>query len=278
MFPRRITRTKKPDNESINWANPLSNGLKAFHLYNNGSGIVKDLCGKFDLNINNAKPKIIKDGHNKSLDYSPATSYANGSGDVFGALGFTVTAVVDLSNISTNEQIFICNTDLSVGASWGFVVQLHDNGVAGSLYARGIVRALGYYPAAGTTDLYAESGIHTISFRVESETLREIFVDGIFEGANTTSVPYPSGVDTLQTGYFARNGSLTNAAPYDGVLIATIFHNRTLSDIEIKSISDNPYQILQPRTQLLPLTIGVVSSGIEIFRRRMIMKKSAGIR
>ena len=264
MFPHKFIRTEKPESSGIDWANPLSKGLKALHLYNNGSGVVKDLCRNFDLSINNATPAIIKNGLNRSLDYSPTTSYANTTGDVFGALGFTVTAVVDLSGLSTaSEQVIISNSQVSASAVWAFCLQLHDNGNAGSLYARGVVRNGTYVPVTGTTDLFVDKGIHTITFRSTSATLREIFVDGVLEGTSTTSESHPAGVDTLQTGYVARNGSITSTGPYEGIIVATFCHGRVLTNSEIKALNQNPYQLLKPRLQPIENTVPAAGGAFQ---------------
>ena len=115
--------------------------------------------------------------------------------------------------------------------------------------------------AGYTTALDANNGHHTIGVKLEGTQMGDhrYFVDGAFEdnGANTNSV-------STNAAYVVRLGSLTGANnPIQGMVWAALW-DRALTDEEMLSIEQDPYQILKPavaRVYFFPGPTGVSGSG-----------------
>ena len=242
----------------IDRENPLSDGLVAYHLFNTLGSDVIDLAGTRNLKIVNAVHK--DDYYGRSLDYSPSVSYAHASTKVFNDYPFTVIARVDLRNISTSEQVIVCNTRIAVPAEWGFVIQLHPNGMAGKLFPRVVVRNTSFYPITGTTDVIASPGIYSIALVANSATDRKLYVNGVLDGSDTLSSPFLTSADTLQTGYLARYSSLTAASPFEGKILNIAYYAKALSGSDIYQLNSYPYSILKPANDFYYFT-GAAAGG-----------------
>jgi len=250
MFPRRIQRTKKPEGPSnINGSNPITKGLKVALIPNEGGGlIVRNLVG-----IGNAVDGG-GDGEwgiNKKGRYwaAPDSTFAASALTLTkqpfsGAQSRTVITGINQTTTPSNNQV-ICNTGVSgTGARWSFKYN-----TTGSSELRIEIQGSGY-----TSSLIPSNDYHVIGICFEGTQLQDhrLFLDGIFEQASGAT-----SVNTGVNGYEINHNTLLGVSRNDSEIEYHYVWDRKLSDAEILSIEANPYQILQPRTQLLPLTVGV---------------------
>ena len=265
MFPRRITRAKKTvGTTSINSGNPLARGLE--HLYIAlPSGMFDLVKNRFISNPASAEVKAVtKDGIMRDYDG------VNVSYDVIESKDRSVHSF---------GGIFILDT-LDAGNDYTALGNSIDSNPFSRIYT---------HPSDGTRVGFfyrAEStGNSAITYSTANTGTGSTFIyTGAFDGANLSGKYNNETIVTASTTDSAFNidrvgfGGLQRispAVPLDCKVSLVWLYDRKLSDAELRSLHANPYQLLQPRTQLLPLTTGAAPVGINIFRRRMLMRKAA---
>lgn len=103
----------------------------------------------------------------------------------------------------------------------------------------------GQYSATGTTTISADTWYFVCGV-FSGTTLREIYVNGVKENQNTTSLAYQTSQDTANVGGLYRAAIVD---PYDGNIAHAQIYSKALSTDEQSNIMRNPYS--GPRGSLL---------------------------
>jgi len=258
QFPRKIPWTKKPElpQSKIDWSNPIARGLKIALLVNEGSGLIS---------------RNIADKNNNGVMLSADGGYGvNSKGRYWAATDNTgnqraIEVAVNPSEGSSNRTVMLGLTPVTaypagerliatagaeaVGERWTFKT---SNGnlrieIQGSGYSSSLAPIENEYNVAGC--------------RLNGTTLgsHDLFLNGETEST--------SGGGTVNTA--ASVFTVLGAAPNSGggerndAQLTFCYHwDRALSDIEMLSIQQNPYQILQPRTQYIDLFTAAATSNL----------------
>jgi len=251
MFPRRITRTKKPD--EIAGASQFARDLGCTHLISAKKGST----GIYDA--------IIRETH--SLDGAASwklTPYERGvdiasDGD---EITFQNPVAVSAADSSWHGVFIHYDIDSWNGANSGFLRSRSDvNGnnfiIRSNTNNRPWIRWNGTDIAKPTTGQTLDTGEHTVLFLVKNAISAlngeyKIFIDGAlaYSGAHTKNA---------NTEDWYQYGWQSNASErIDGRTFTLAFFDRGISKGQAKLLHETRGGVLfEPRTQLLPLTVGV---------------------
>ncbi len=225
----------------IDWDNPITEGLIESLLYQNrldsefgmaatgGTGQVK--ANALDLN-----------GSSELVEYTDAET-----NDKFDDLGeITIVADIHVNSLTADQYIFMKGDDFYPS----IVLFIDDSGPNGTDV---VDMFIGRNGASG----------HERSSPSVSITTGRHTVIGTFDGSRSQGdkcFSYVDGVDVSQnssagseifeavanTGKLRVGGRYDNNLYFDGKIYSINVFNRVLSQAEIQSLSDNPYQIYRP--------------------------------
>jgi hypothetical protein len=139
---------------------------------------------------------------------------------------------------------------MSIGAASGGMRHLLYSSTSDILLFSGAGGTTGqaFYTGGTTASL---NKLVTIVGRIPNASLRELFVDGLPIGTNNTTTVNTTAGNTIATGAYWNDGAPTAGfyGSHDQTFAAVF--NRALSDIEILSLAQSPWQLFQPlRTTL----------------------------
>ena len=262
-------RGRGTSNPSINSANPLSRGLCAVSIPVGGQVVTLTQGGLSELFATKSGPAAITRGSMQALSvaYSSITTdswrlieTANRLDTVFERPSSAVTAVAFVMRRGNNPNgtapIFQRGSAVSAPyAAYGIVDHL------GTGTLRGLV-------AVGGTSYIAEGPIIpnmqpiVLSTRYDGSKV-EIFMGGVLKGSHNCSgtLSYPNASDSgVAIGnYYSYSAT---ARSFNGDVYLTAVWDRALSDTELRSISENPYQILRPANDRLWLDVVAGGGGV----------------
>lgn len=232
MFPLKKQWDSKPEQFTlVDRSNPLSNGLIKALVVNEGSGLsLYDANGKAKAIIPN-RPKNW--GLNENGYFIDGLTFLTGDGINLGKIPdlnnseFTILMGLD-KNIVSDSSLFSPMSGLQV-YWWS------DNNL--------------YFDIIDTTNRIAVNvslGYHNFAFTFGGG-IKRIYDAGL-EIGSATDTDTPSNIGD----YFW----LTNSFGLNEKGYYLYIYNRELSPLEIKSISTNPYQLLQPRKIFIPVASG----------------------
>jgi len=270
MFPHRRKHWIKPESITLNLSNPIAKKFDFYIPHNQGSIAGKDIVGRLSPTVDNTSIVTSELGKVRDFTY-PSTLDYDDNHDI-GAGSFTVGCWFKTAQ-SVSASMITKSRAGAGDARWALNV-----GGGGDLQLF-LLDSSAYYAGSSMTQWDDNEWHFVVGIIDRVEQNIYLYVDGIRVATTVyTSTNTLNNTDVLVIGEF---GNPLGTAPHDafqqfeGQLSDCFICHSALSKREIKSLYDDFYQILQPRIQLLPLTVGVVPIGIEVFRRRMIMRKSA---
>lgn len=231
MFKRRIPWARKPNGTpSIDWSNPLSKDLSQA-IFN----FRRDSVRKANL-VESGNPVHIRgnwvnDGTDDAIDL-PSGTFLNSS-DYTIFIRFSVTSYATKVAAGANAT-----PDTWIGStSSGYTFRAPTTQLTHNATDTGVLHTLACVSRGGNAELY-------------------------FDGTLSAS----AGAQATQGGGESKLGQYGSNTSYnlDGEYEYFIKYDRALSASEIKSISDNPYQIIQPRTQYIPVGVAAAPSGFKV--------------
>lgn len=223
----------------IDWSNPITKGLSSCFI---PTSEVEIITGAKDVSVSTKNPdKVFQKG--KAF----VTTNADTASIIFSVKGFstapiTVFALASITDNTSAGEIYAYGANTTyhttirkVGNVFGAV----SNSNSGTPTVGSVVAELGRPYSLVVTDPYT-----TNSF--------SLYVDGIIDGSpNTTG----NRVSSSSSG-ISYAGSMYQASAARGVnLFLGLSWTRILSDAEIKSISDNPWQIFLPIIRGIPFEV-----------------------
>lgn len=227
--------SKPPIGSNINWEHPLSKGLVACFLMNEGGGrIVKDIVRKNDGILPTtgitwgAKPSGIV------LNFTATNNIDLGTPVVLRpTIPFSVTAWVSRSgNIVGNDGIFSSQTDASGSLGWLLYGRLTSN--KARFLAAGVV-------AESDNAIPLNTLTHLVGVWDGSKVL--LYVNGKLQTTTGSGISqgYASGVS-------ARIGQYSVFEKWSGYISSVSFYHRALSPSEIQQLYQEPYCFINPPT------------------------------
>lgn len=252
FIPKRIPLQRKPEGQvRIDWSNPLAKGLVGAWIFNEGSGsTIFDLTGNNNAVLENGTWAIA--GGERSV-------LCNADQEI------VTVASADATNPSGDITIFArIKPPSSIG-----------DGGSGSTH--GVINnysAQYYIGITGSGNMqFNDYDVGSIDVDVGDWGVDWLTVGGTIYGTDATL--YFKG-DPVGTGTIDRSGAVNGETklfnvdnnedldydnPLDGEGSIVYIYNRGLSAPEFKSLDANPYQILQPRTQYIPIEFVVDGGG-----------------
>lgn len=228
----RFTRTSQPQQPvPIDWSNPITRGLQECvtpqSLLTNVNGATK---------VATLTGAGLKGNGTSSYFWRPYT------GAKITTAG-TIFCIVNGATASADARIF----SLGSSANATPIIALQSSGSSA-------IRGGAFNRAGGQNTLDSditafESGVpHTLASTFGGG-LNKLFQDGIFRQSVATTNDFSSyTLDRVAVGCLLRStaGSFNSSA-----MLLGLIWNRALSDAEIKSLSDNPWQIFQPTNRAI---------------------------
>jgi hypothetical protein len=242
LIPIRVDRTSKP---------PIGTPLRS-----DGHWSVQGLVGVLPLNegggspifytrVSSATPAV---WNADKLKFNGTTTYYDYTTPPVVAPPFTVIT-------RAKSALDSGRTVLSIGNVIGDDFNYYQIGF-GTSEARVVSRegAAGYNSA--TLSLSDASIFHTIAGIYSTTSLRRICVNGDSWGQDTVYVPTPEAqMLSITIGALARPA---RGDYFDGTIDYCLLYSRALTDVEVVSISYNPWQIYEPET--IWINVGAASS------------------
>ena len=245
---RKITRTSQPQElVGIDWSNPVTDGLAEYYPLTDPRGIIRNVTGKptngATFSGSDIGVSATFDGVNDYIAI-PSTPLALGN-------QLTVMFAMKMTANPETSRQFVFGSDDATKA-----IQV-EVGNCNTMFPGTVAIQVN-----GT--FIASSSLHSINQNVWQ--VWAITKNGTFAGATTF---YKGGIQ-LGSSYnvtFAlqdvvstrRIGQRSGAQPipFSGQLSNLGFWNRVLQDEEIKSLSDNPWQIFEPIEETICIPDGV---------------------
>lgn len=240
----KVKRSKQPQIVAqIDWSNPITRGLLRF-------------VGDTSQGEAITRSPVTKNG---------TVTYNKDSGYKFAAS----SSVSLLDAPADNWTVFCLAYTYSAGEEVNLVNRM---GPATSSYAQnyvinfvsGVTPRVGHKNLSGGTYSYVQSSITppTNSLCAAAGTFNGSTINVYTNGVNGGSVAATSPLQ-VATGYITQIGAGDGADKVRtykgrGIQVAAIW-NRALTPVEIKSISDNPWQIFKSNPQTMVATKGIVS-------------------
>ena len=236
FITRKITRTSQPQElVGIDWSNPLTAGLVSgtnhsrpeIDLATGLNGSNTRSLGVGPIGRNTTTTGLIIHQHN------PLQVEITGNRDrtAFFVLSTTTTGNTVISEKGTNTSV-VCQTLFSK-FSWRGAGSSGDS-------------------ISTTSDITSGLPVAVAGTYRQTVFTQSVFFSGIKEKTNTGTIDNYTGTAPLVVG--ARFGNLYG---FPGQIYISLFFNRVLSDVEIKSLSDNPWQIFEPIEETIWIPDGV---------------------
>lgn len=266
---RQPIRGRGTSNPSINSANPLSRGLCAVSIPVGGQVVTLTQGGLSERFATKSGPAAITQGSVQALSvaYSSITTdswrlieTANRLDTVFERPSSAVTAVAFVMRRGNNPNgtAPIFQRGSAVTSPYA-AYSIMDYSGTGTL--RGLV-ATGGTSYSATGSIIPNMRPIVLSTRYDGSKV-EIFMGGVLDGSRSCSgtLSYPNASDSgVAIGnYYSYSAT---ARSFNGDVYLTAVWDRALSDAEIKSISNDPFQLLQPQKR--PLWVNTISGLISV--------------
>ncbi len=235
MTTQRIVRTSQPQTPvGIDWANPITRGLNSTYLPHIGDVV----SGKTLPKVNAITAPGIS-----GLGHTPTTPGTVGTG-----------IPVTLYDTTALTQLLF----FYAGASYGSYDNYCGSGSVNEAFSSGLSNTIQTWSIHGTnwnTGAAIWTNASGVSFygsdslvlarwdAAKNSGYGEVWRNGA-KLANGSSVPLTTASNSKSTGSGGTN--YRNGGPAGAKLYLRATWNRALSDAEIKSLSDNPWQIFQP--------------------------------
>jgi len=255
LIPLKRIRIRRPNKVvPIDWSSPISKDLVLSSYLGEGVGTIRDLVkGKKATLGSTTAWKITKGGKGLTSDsISNANWFEWANADI-------PTIDEDL----TIQVTFVPNFDSTDGGAAGFqyiAEATPGNNDAFRLVWRDTLDwRFRFFTSSGGTNLDAAGNgfnagdIVTLHFTYDGSNMY-IYENGLLLGSVAKTGTFSNGTTPWR---FMLGGGSNNAESLNGTILIVNVWERALDSRECLEMSDNSYQMLQPRTQLLPLTVGV---------------------
>lgn len=215
----------------IDWGNPLTRGLVGAWDVSGKSltGLVGDLT-KTSVNLLPTSSGI-SFNLNGSLSYLTNTENKQAT-----SIPLSFFCIINFKTIKT-QRIF----DVSTGTTADDVIGIQMTNDA-SIFAQHYDGATN---ATTTSHVISASKKYVVCAVFNGLSSRSLYIDGKLINTNTTNVVAPSGINRVTIGYAPWSGT----EYYDGYILSPLLFSRALSNSEIKSLSENPWQIFKPKSR-----------------------------
>lgn len=218
----------------IDWGNPITRGLVHVYTPKNSGDFV-------NVGVTNA---VTKNGVSSRFS-SGASAYASSAAKV-SSLPLTLFALTKQSITGTDHAL------INIGASTNNRHVLYWNIDRPAIFSNAGATNSQARPASaipGAGEWKALTGV------VAASNSRSIYVDGVLTATDTATVS-PAALDSVHIGCTYVSGA--RSLYYSGDIAIGLVFARALSDAEIRSISQNPWQIFKPipRRIFVPVATG----------------------
>jgi hypothetical protein len=228
---------KPPLGSSINWNHPLSQGLVNCFLFNERTGLrIYDACEKptFGTLINGP---IFLHNSSEGIFFDGSNDYIELSNDNY-TLPTAGMSVLAWFKTSVTDKWLIDKAGGAYGSNGGFSLSCGSVG--------GISLTVGA-ASAYTTNNVCNGAVNFVCGTWIPSTSVKTYVNASLAAEVTASVPatITSPGHNLRIG--RRGGGIDN---FSGYIYQIYIYDRALTDEEIKSLYENPYQFLNPPSSL----------------------------
>lgn len=244
IVTKKLRWTKKPNQPvRIDWSNPLSKSLELCFLLNEtgGSGARDSAKSHNSSYIGTPTPEVGTEG--RALKFSNAT-------DAVDITTLTLTASQNKTFTFLIKPNSLINSDFIFDTATGrLVLALQDTGS---------IDTISFYDGAWKeTNVAADLGVYQVLiFSFEGTTAR-VYKDSVQIGGDIAYTQRAIG-DRTRLG---NDSQTTPSHPSDSSIAFFAIHSRALNSAEVKSFSNNLYQILKPRTQYISLADAAPAGG-----------------
>ena len=248
MFPRKFTSTRKPHSPKLDRSHPLYKHITMAFMFIEGKTINLKAQEEYtQIDVSYPRDVIAFDGTaGNKVALNDPFDFPNNEG--------TLICRVNAQDATKNEAIISDKNVANWTASDGFNFNIRTSG--------GLIFKQGNNQAITATDYFHDGGWHSFFGRYKSGDLMEAYVDNVeigYDSQSTATNYTQSSINTRIGTYYDESALRSSAGEIDYILV----FDKKLTVDQCKSLTSNPYQILQPRTQLLPLTIGAAPTGFK---------------
>jgi len=253
MFPRRITRTQQP-NQPIP-ADLSIDGLVGL-LYPSGAGLI-DVLNNNQPSADTSSRRIGKLGLYSDYNSSDQTEFSNKLN--YGlASAMTLIVIFDADTLTNYGALISCQDS---AATNGFELRLGSGATDGNMQ---LIRANTDWEgwrvggasviSAGTKDNFVAISCNDADIGTSPAFYN---INGTKRTDTTSASNGGTGNQVASTHSLFVGRRESGVTQLDGAVNLIALFDRALTFNETESIRSNPYGLTQPRTQLLPLTVGV---------------------
>jgi hypothetical protein len=238
-----------------NCSHPLSQGLAACWLFNEGCGLqaADSSGGRFNLSMTGGTPDWTAGNHGSAVYFNSGNSeYMELDAAPVANFPCTILAWIcpdDVTQGNYYYPLYIANKDVT-NQAWGLLLNYGKDGEV-SLVAN---TNLSWRPVS--TKVLAASQWHQIAGVIAGAGDRRCYVDGGNKGVNTGSITNPSGLNRISVG---RAGDSTPGYYFPGKIGCVFIWKRALTDSEIAWLYHEPFAMFDTdsRAKLLSFPVTV---------------------
>lgn len=265
ISPPPLVRTSQPQGPVwIDWGNPITQGLQfAFNGANpkveaafsrpastDGSAGVTAGVGQFG--------GYLKGNSGTAGNYRPWTG-------ITGTAAYTAMAVVkDSAGRGAIRNPFDSDDTNAGGAARNFQLRFDATNVATFIAFNTTQSAF----TSSTTATSSDNGLSVICGRVTDSKAVNVFLNGVSGSTATLTGSTAALASTERLAVGGANKPTASGVPFLGEIYACFFWNRALSDTEIRSLSQNPWQIFKPIVR--PYPFDLVRGPVQTRESRML--------
>lgn len=224
----------------LNCSNPITKTiLGAWDIH--GASLIPSGIGS--LTLTGSTNKVAQKGI--VFDLAGSGYLTNTAQSAVTTVPFSLVILVNIRSASTN-RVF----DVSTGTTASHVIGIQIGSSGSQIIAQhydGLTNATAVASLTGKLNKWI-----SVCAVFESLSSRSIYIDGVLVSTDTTTVSAPSGINRATIGY----APWSNAEFFDGQILSPLIFGKALSAAEIKSLSDNPWQIFKPAAQLFKAASG----------------------
>ena len=240
----------------IDWSNPITRGLVV--AISGANPRLNSALNKPASFVGTPGSALTIDGRSTEFTRSSTQGISVGTSDAFNPAAITLLSIYTPKSLATaSAHMLFSRDDNSLGRA--FSLDMHWNTGFG-------VR---YYVAGGGTVGTNElrSGVSSLVGKRYVIAARQIgssaalFVDGTLASSSAAFTVKPSATGDTRIGIRTYSGSNEAA---DGFIPLSLMWNRALSDSEIRSISQKPWQIFKPIPRRIFAEVSAGGGGVTI--------------
>lgn len=250
LLPRREILTQQPTACRIAWDNPICRGLVVAVA---GDNLRSNIALNSPMSVIGSTARTItRDGVCADFTSSLTQGVSVGTSAIFNPTEITLFSIyTPKSSASSISQTLFARDDNSLGRA--FTLDLHGS------VGRGVRYYVAGGGAAGTNELSENVSVSVgrryVVVARQAGSAAALFVDNNLVGSSAAFTAKPSATGDTRIGMRTYSGF---NSPADGEIPLSLMWNRALSNAEVRSISQNPWQIFTPQGSRLfvPVSAG----------------------